>query len=177
MGKSREFSNLTKQDFRNFEGNPNVQRVSDKRISYSPAFKVDALKAYHEGKAPMEIYVETGFEMEVIGLNTHRKCLQRSCKIYAKVGETDEQRGKGSTGRKPSEELSTEEKLKRAEARIKLLEAEQNYQKSSKRSKDENVNFNAFQTLSIIINHTIRLRNASTLVRGIFNVFEIWLIS
>lgn len=36
----------------------------------------------------------------------------------------EERRGKGSTGRKPVEEMSVENKLKKVEARIKLLEAE-----------------------------------------------------
>ena len=35
-----------------------------------------------------------------------------------------ERRGKGSTGRKPSGELTAEDELKRAKARIKLLEAQ-----------------------------------------------------
>ncbi|RCW48613.1 hypothetical protein [Paenibacillus prosopidis] len=38
-------------------------------------------------------------------------------------------RGKASTGRPSSKELSTEEKLKRAEAKIKLLEVENEFLK------------------------------------------------
>ncbi|PKH36178.1 transposase, partial [Planococcus sp. MB-3u-09] len=36
----------------------------------------------------------------------------------------EERRGKGSTGRPSTEELSAEKKLEKAEARIKYLEAE-----------------------------------------------------
>ncbi|MGG4442825.1 IS3 family transposase, partial [Brevibacillus fortis] len=48
-------------------------------------------------------------------------------KAYATLGEVglmEERRGKGSTGRKSEKELSAEDKLRRAEARIRLLEAE-----------------------------------------------------
>ncbi|MNY71589.1 hypothetical protein D3C86_2099640 [compost metagenome] len=41
----------------------------------------------------------------------------------------EERRGKGSTGRRAAVEMSIEEKLKQAEARIKLLEVENEFLK------------------------------------------------
>jgi DNA-binding transcriptional regulator YhcF (GntR family) len=53
-------------------------------------------------------------------------------KTYSQFGEEGfyiERRGKGRTGRSSSKDLSTEEKLKRAEARIAFLEAENEFLK------------------------------------------------
>lgn len=63
----------------------------------------------------------------MIGRDMPKKCLHRWRKVYATFGEAgliEECRGKSSTGRKSEGELSAEEKLRREEARIRLLEAE-----------------------------------------------------
>jgi len=115
------------QDIRKLQENPNVQQISEKSITYSPVFKLAAVLAYNDGAAPMEIFINGGFNTVVIGPKTPKWCLKRWRTAYAKYGEEgllEERRGKGSTGRKPAGELSVEEKLKKAEAKIKLLEAE-----------------------------------------------------
>ncbi|MEH7012548.1 IS3 family transposase, partial [Neobacillus niacini] len=61
-----------------------------------------------------------------------KRCLQRWRETFEKFGELGlqtERRGKASTGRPSSKELSVEEKLKKAEARIKFLEAENDFLK------------------------------------------------
>nr|WP_289142710.1 hypothetical protein [uncultured Brevibacillus sp.] len=80
----------------------------------------------------MEIFCSAGFDVDVIGHEKLKHYLKRWRNTYTTLGETgllEEQRGKGSTRRPPEERLSTEEKLKRAEARIKLLEAENEFLK------------------------------------------------
>ncbi|GEB34510.1 hypothetical protein BPA01_40900 [Brevibacillus parabrevis] len=75
----------------------------------------------------MEIFLQAGFYMEMIGRDMPKKCLLRWRKVYATFGEAgfiEERRGKGSTGRKSEGELSAEEKWRRAQARIRLLETE-----------------------------------------------------
>lgn len=123
-GTSKIFTNL---EMTQLENNPNVQSVTDRTITYAPAFKLAAVKAYKEGQTPMEIFLEAGFDMSVIGHQKPKQCLRRWREAFAAHGEDgliQDQRGKLSTGRPSSKELSTEERLKRAEARIKLLEAE-----------------------------------------------------
>lgn len=124
---SRDRKSFTEQEIQVLEKNPNVYRVTGKNITYSPLFKVAAVQAYQEGQPPMEIFLRAGFHIEVIGRDMPKKCLHRWRKVYATFGEAgliEERRGKGSTGRKTKGELSTEEKLRRAEARVRLLEAE-----------------------------------------------------
>jgi transposase-like protein len=112
---------------RKLEVNPNVQHVTESAITYTPAFKLTALKAYMEGQTPSEIFIRAGFELHVIGHKKPKHSLKRWRDTYERFGEEGlaaERRGKSSTGRKPAGELSVEEELKRANAKIKLLEAQ-----------------------------------------------------
>jgi transposase len=114
------------------ENNPNVSHVSDRSISYRPEFKVNAVKENLKGKGPREIFQESGFDIEMIGSDKPNQCLERWRRTYKEFGEEgffQERRGKGSTGRPSSRELTADEKLKRAEARIKFLEAENDFLK------------------------------------------------
>ena len=108
--------------------NKNVLRVSDMTITYNPEFKVEAVYAnlrYH--KPPNLIFIDAGFDLDLIGRENPKRCLQRWRTIYKQRGEEglrNDQRGKHSTGRPLERELTLEEKLRRAEARVKYLEEE-----------------------------------------------------
>lgn len=70
--------------------------------------------------------------MDVVGKDQPARCLQRWRETFEQFGESGlrtERRGKGSTGRPSSKSLSVEDKLKKAEARIKFLEAENEFLK------------------------------------------------
>lgn len=112
---------------RRLEANPNVAAVSDRAIQYTPEFKVKAVKENLQGKGPSQIFVEHGFDLTVIGAEKPKNSLTRwrkSYQLYGEQGFFEERRGKGSTGRPSTTELSAEKKLEKAEARIKYLEAE-----------------------------------------------------
>lgn len=133
MSKPRGASKMfNENEIKQLEKNPNVENVTEKSITYSSTFKLAAVKAYKEGQTPMEIFLRAGFDMDTIGRKKPKQCLNRWRNSYNAQGEAgllEEQRGKGSPGRRPLGELSTEEKLKRAEARIKLLEMENDFLK------------------------------------------------
>jgi hypothetical protein len=117
------------------EENPNVRRVSETNISFTPAFKLAAVKAYKAGKTPKEIFLEAGFDLAMFSTHKPKESLKRWRAIYALHGETgllEERRGKESSGRPSSKELSVEEKLRRAEAKIKLLEMDNEFLKKLK---------------------------------------------
>ncbi|WP_369682438.1 HTH domain-containing protein [Alkalihalobacillus sp. LMS6] len=114
------------------ESNANVHHVSDRSISYIPDFKVKAVQENLAGKGPMAIFIDHGFDLEIIGSDKPSECLKRWRAIYKSYGEEglyNERRGKGSTGRRSSKTLSAEEKLKKAEARIAFLEMENDFLK------------------------------------------------
>jgi transposase len=109
------------------EKNSNVSKVSDRSISYKPEFKVKAVLENLKGKSPLQIFIENGFDLEIIGKDKPGQCLDRwrtTYKIYGEDGFYTERRGKGSTGRPNSKAQTAEQKLKKAEARIAFLEAE-----------------------------------------------------
>ncbi|MFB5663726.1 IS3 family transposase [Alteribacillus sp. HJP-4] len=120
------------------ESNPNVIKVSDRSITYASEFKVKAVKENDEGKSPYHIFVEHGFDMSVIGFKKPRQCVKRWRETFRKYGEDGfytERRGKGATGRPSTKDLSSEEKLKKAEARIAYLEAELGLRKKARRTR------------------------------------------
>lgn len=114
------------------ENNPNVSHVTEKNISYAPEFKEKAVQENLAGKGPMDIFLSHGFDIHVIGAHKPKQCLKRwrrSHEKYGNEGFYTELRGKGSTGRPSSKEMTVEEKLKKAEARIAFLEMENDFLK------------------------------------------------
>lgn len=110
-----------------FLRNRNVLKVSETTITYCPAFKVEAVRANLAGKLPQLIFIEAGFDVDLIGREIPSRCLRRWRAIFTERGEEglrSEQRGRKSTGRPLERELSVEEKLRRAEARVRYLEKE-----------------------------------------------------
>ncbi|MCM3039123.1 hypothetical protein M3201_05355 [Paenibacillus motobuensis] len=122
----------TEAQIKQLEANPNVQRVSETNISFTPAFKLAAVKSYKAGKTPKEIFLEAAFDVDMFSSDKPKECLKRWRATYATHGEEgllEERRGKGSPGRPSTKELSVEERLRRAEAKIKLLEVENEFLK------------------------------------------------
>ncbi|CAM3556405.1 hypothetical protein PALU110988_28700 [Paenibacillus lupini] len=58
------------------ESNLNVVHETEKAITYKPEFKVQAVKSYNEGYQPMQIFLEAGFDVAIIGV-TPKKGLKR----------------------------------------------------------------------------------------------------
>jgi len=113
--------------------NKSVLKASETTVTYSPDFKVRAVRVnIVEGKPPYLIFLEAGFDLDLIGPDTPSRCLRRWRKVFKQRGEQglrDDQRGKGATGRPLQRELTVEDKLRRAEARIKYLEKENEFLK------------------------------------------------
>ncbi|HDR8184796.1 TPA: helix-turn-helix domain-containing protein [Bacillus thuringiensis] len=102
------------------EKNENVVKVSECSIAYCADFKIKV------GKGPNQIFLESGFNLEVIGKKTNQR-LKNWRKTYEQFGEEGlytEHRGKGSTRHPSTKMLSSDDKLKKAEAHIAFLEAE-----------------------------------------------------
>jgi hypothetical protein len=112
--------------------NPNVLKVSDRAISYQADFKIRAVRQNLAGKTPVQIFTENGFNLDIIGHDKPGQCLARWRVIYKQYGETglcDDKRGSAATGRPVTSGMTAEQKLQRAEARIRFLEAELDFLK------------------------------------------------
>ena len=112
--------------------NINVSKCSDKSITYSKEFKLQAIKQYKEnGYSPRMIFEEAGFDVSVIGIKTPRFSLQRWRKEYQERGIDSfelERRGRVSGGGKPkTKELNDVDRIKRLEIENAYLKAENDF--------------------------------------------------
>jgi Transposase and inactivated derivatives len=133
--------------------NKNVVRVSESSITYHPDFKIQAVRQnVLESKPPYLIFLDAGLDPGLIGHDNPKRCLRRWRAIFEKRGEEglkEDLRGKNSTGRPLERELTIEEKLRRAEARIKYLESENDLLKKLELV-ERGVNCKASQKFEII---------------------------
>lgn len=123
---------FSKDQIRELLTNPNVSRCSNKSITYNKTFKVLAVKKYYkEGCSPNMIFKEAGFNMDMIGKYTPKRCLYGWKKIYKSEGEDKlrvETRGKHNKGGRPKMKgLTDAEKIKRMEIEIAYLKAENDF--------------------------------------------------
>lgn len=105
--------------------NPNVQRVSERAITYTTAFKNRFIDEYLAGKLPRQIFIDNGFDVNVIG----RKRIETSAYRWKKAFDKDGTLGlldsrETASGRPIKRALSQAEVIERQEARIKLLEGQ-----------------------------------------------------
>lgn len=116
--------------------NINIAKVSDKAVTYTREFKVKTVKEYLENhKSLKQIFIEAGINIDILGRDKPNECLKRwknSSKKYGIESLMSETRGVNATGRPSTRELSVEEKLQRAEAKIAFLQAENEFLKKLK---------------------------------------------
>lgn len=116
---------FSSREIKTLQKNPNVQRVSERSITYSDSFKNKFMDEYLAGKLPRQIFIENGFDIDVIGLKRIEQSAHRWKKGYEKnglIGLTDSR--KTSSGRSLKRELTPAEIIERQGARIKLLEGQ-----------------------------------------------------
>lgn len=116
--------------------NPNILEVGDRSITYSNEFKIKALKEHKNGKMPMQIFIDEGIKIDIIGKKIPNWCLKRWKKIYINHGEMhflEDQRGKKSNKDKvDTKKHSLEEKVIKLETKISYLEAQIDFLKKLK---------------------------------------------
>ena len=58
---------LTRDEIRTLKQNPYVEYVNENRITYSEDFKLLFVKEYFNGKKPMNIFRDAGFDIKILG--------------------------------------------------------------------------------------------------------------
>ena len=108
--------------------NKSISQCSEGSITYSKDFKVKAVKLHEQGLTPATIFRQAGLDPNIVGRDKGKGCLKRWNKVYREKGEkglTIENRGRNSTGRPPKpKDLSDADKIKRLEAEVAYLKAE-----------------------------------------------------
>jgi len=110
--------------------NGNVTKCSDKAITYNKDFKIRAVKRYQgEGISAKQIFKEAGFDLQVIGKDTPKRCLRDWRKIFKIRGANGllvESRGRGG-GRHRVKKLTDAKKIEWLEAKVAYLKAENDF--------------------------------------------------
>jgi hypothetical protein len=110
--------------------NPNVERCSDKSITYHKDFKISAVKRYQEGLSPLEIFRQAGFNIDFIGREKPKWCLHCWLKIFREKGIKDLSigtRGRSGGGRPKTNWSNDKEKIKYLETQVAYLKAKNNF--------------------------------------------------
>lgn len=109
--------------------NKNVKRCSERSITFSKEFKINAVQFYGQGLTSTEIFRQAGFDLGVIGKDKPKGYLRDWNRIVRKRGleGLSEVRGKNSTGRPKTKNLTGADKIKRLEAEVAYLKAENDF--------------------------------------------------
>lgn len=103
--------------------NPYVKRVSEKSITYSDEFKRMFIEKYLRGNTPRTIFIEAGFDVEVIGIKRYEQAAARWISSYNKYGIAGVRDTRRENSGRPSKTpLSKDDIINKQEAKIKLLE-------------------------------------------------------
>lgn len=124
-GKIMSKKLFTEKEIKQLSTNKYVKSVSTKVITYTDEFKHIFIAEKEKGNLTRDIFVQCGFDIEVLGMDrvySASKRWRKAYKINGIAGLRDT-RG-GNSGRSRDRELSLEEKNVRLEAQINLLKAE-----------------------------------------------------
>jgi transposase-like protein len=123
---------FTKEEIEILSKNENVSKCSEKSITYSNLFKIKAVKEYKEGKSSRDIFTEAFFDLRMIGKDSpgeHLKQWNKICKTKGLDCFKKETRGRGKGGGRPKKpkDLTDTDKIKRLEAEVAYLKAENDF--------------------------------------------------
>lgn len=116
----------------NLESNPNVLKVSESNLAFTPKFKIKAVRSYLKGETPIQIFEKAGINLEPFGKTYAKGCIKKWKKIFNDYGESgfkEERRGnkKGRPKGRKFQSLEEENAYLRAELdflkKLRALEA------------------------------------------------------
>lgn len=116
---------FTSEEIKILSQNKYVKKVSSKGITYNDEFKRLFIVESKNGKLPRQIFEENGFDIEILGMHRVHSAIKRWRSAFRRNGTTSLQdTRKFNTGRPTEKELSLKEKYEKLQAKILLLEAE-----------------------------------------------------
>lgn len=126
---------FTEEEIKILSKNKYVKNVSNKGITYSDEFKRLFIEENQKGKFPRQIFEECGFDINILGIKRIESSGKRWRSAFRRNGVSQLQdTRKFNTGRPTKKNLSIEEKYKKLQAKLKLLEAENELLKKLERS-------------------------------------------
>lgn len=131
---------FTEEEIIILKQNKYVKKVTSKGITYTDEFKRIFIDENGNGKLPRIIFEECGFNIDIIGMQRIKSSASRWRTAFKNGGAiklTDTR--KYNTGRPIEKDLSIEEKYKKLEAKMKLLQAENELLKKVRYDRKESV--------------------------------------
>ncbi|WP_238886950.1 IS3 family transposase [Clostridium sp. YIM B02551] len=116
---------FTDEEIEILSQNKYVKRVSKKGITYTDEFKRRFIAENQKGKFPKQIFEENGFDIDILGNERIRSAGKRWRSAFRRNGVAQLQDARKFNNGRPSEkDLSLEEKYKKLQAKVQLLQAE-----------------------------------------------------
>ena len=116
---------FTEEEIIILKQNKYVKKVTSKGITYTDEFKRIFIDENTNGKFPRQIFEENDFSIEILGMKRIESAGKRWRSAFRRNGVSQLQDNrKFNTGRPSEKDLSIEEKYEKLQAKIKLLEAE-----------------------------------------------------
>lgn len=116
---------FTDKQIKSLSKNKYIKNITSRVITYEDEFKLKLVKECEDFKKfPQQVFRECGLDPDIIGIYRIQSSANRWRTQYKKIGDIRDTRKTNTTGRPRVHEMSEREKLKRAEAKIRLLEAE-----------------------------------------------------
>ena len=109
-----------------------IEKIANSSVTYSKEFKVFAVGEYMTGKTPLQIFIEAGINVNLLGREQPGRCIGRWNKIhrqYGIEGLLQETRGTGSSGRPRKISLTTEEQLAKLQRENEILKQQVHFLK------------------------------------------------
>ncbi len=120
---------FTKEEIEALLQSKHIARCSEKSITFNKAFKLLAVKQYREqGLTSREIFRRAGFDSYIISNNQTIECLRRWRSAYKAKGPEGLEDTRGRLGGRPKTKGLTEaDTIKRLEAEVTYLKAENDF--------------------------------------------------
>ena len=109
-----------------------IEKIANSSVTYSKEFKVFAVGEYMSGKTPLQIFIEAGINVSILGRTIPQRCLdrwRRKHREYGIEGLLQENRGLGSSGRPRKIPLTTEEELAKLQRENEILKQQVHFLK------------------------------------------------
>lgn len=116
---------FTEKEVKILSQNKYENSVTTKKITYTNEFKRLLIATHDNGKTTKQIFEECGFDVETLGLIRIKAAGKRWRRVFKEEGVLGLDDGRKLMNKKSvNKDLTLEEQNRRLEARVKLLEAE-----------------------------------------------------
>lgn len=118
--------------------NPNVKKVTSVGVLYGETFKKEALELYEKGITPIDIFIQAGFNIEIIGKENPSKILSKwRCGIGYRPNQINNELSNKHHIKLNTDKCTYSDKeIKKILARNSYLEAENDFLKKLKALED-----------------------------------------